>query len=381
MSLCDGKEHWGTLGIQVPGGVFIGGSFRGPFAGHATWARGEPIIVSKQCSCRSLIGTQEPLLDVEKPCREWHGLPATSGRIYNERESTTLTKLIGIWDGVVHDKERPTVTVVIPALNEARNLPHVAARMPADIDEIVFVDGNSVDGTVDVARDLWPGAHILRQTRKGKGNALACGFEAATGDIVVMIDADGSTDPQEIPRYVAALTSGADFAKGSRFIQGGGSEDITRVRRLGNAFLNMLVNVLFGTMYTDLCYGYNAFWRRCLDTMRLPDTTTRVPQWGDGFEVETVVNVRVAASGLEIAEVCSFERSRIHGVSNLNAITDGLRVLRTIVQEYRFVQSARSASDAQTAVAKLTKTPQINPTVTHDLAATKTFVAAIEATA
>ncbi|MCP9275277.1 glycosyltransferase family 2 protein [Mycolicibacterium arenosum] len=251
-----------------------------------------------------------------------------------------MTKLVGIWDGVPHDTTRPSVTVVVPALNEARNLPHVAARMPVDVDELVFVDGGSVDGTADVARALWPAAKHLRQTRRGKGNALACGFAAATGDIVVMLDADGSTDPQEIPRYVAALTSGADFAKGSRFIQGGGSSDITRFRRVGNAALNKLVNVLFGTKYTDLCYGYNAFWRRHVIEMRLPDVETQTPQWGDGFEIETLVNVRVAASGLKIAEVCSFESSRIHGVSNLNAVSDGLRVLRTIKQEYAYARAS-----------------------------------------
>jgi glycosyltransferase involved in cell wall biosynthesis len=251
-----------------------------------------------------------------------------------KKELTVVTKLVGIWDGVPHDFDRPRVTVVIPAMNEAKNLPHVAARMPTDIDEIVFVDGNSVDDTVSVARRLWPNGKHLVQTRRGKGNALACGFEAATGDIVVMIDADGSTDPLEIPRYVAALVSGADFAKGSRFIQGGGSADITKFRRLGNWGLNTIVNVLFRTRYTDLCYGYNAFWRRCTDVMSLPDTGTDEPQWGDGFEIETMINVRVAVSDLRIAEVCSYEANRLHGVSNLNAIRDGTRVLRTIRREF-----------------------------------------------
>jgi glycosyltransferase involved in cell wall biosynthesis len=250
-----------------------------------------------------------------------------------------MARLVSIWDGMPRDVKRPRVSVLIPALNEARNLPHVAARMPTDIDEIVFVNGNSVDDTAEVARELWPDAVHVSQTRKGKGNALVCGIQAASGDIIVMIDADGSTDPLEIPRYVAALVSGADFAKGSRFIQGGGSADITHVRRWGNKSLNMLVNILFATNYSDLCYGYNAFWRHCLDTMRLPDVGHADPQWGDGFEIETLINVRVAASELKIAEVCSYESNRIHGSSNLNAVRDGLRVLRTIWRE--FVQARR----------------------------------------
>ncbi|CAN5178558.1 N/A [soil metagenome] len=229
---------------------------------------------------------------------------------------------------------RPTVSVIIPALNEARNLPHVAERMPADVDEIVVVDGGSKDDTVAVAEMLWPDAIHIRQTRRGKGNALTCGFEAATGDIIVAIDADGSTDPAEIPRFVATLLAGADFAKGSRFIKGGGSNDITKIRRAGNWGLNTLVNVLFTTAYTDLCYGYNAFWRRCLDVIDLPDTQPLDAQWGDGFEIETMVNVRAVARGLTIAEVHSHEANRIHGESNLNAVRDGLRVLRTIVSEF-----------------------------------------------
>jgi glycosyltransferase involved in cell wall biosynthesis len=109
---------------------------------------------------------------------------------------------------------QPRVTVVIPTLNEARNLEHVFAALPTGLHEVILVDGHSVDGTPDVARRLLPDVRVINQTRKGKGNALACGFAAATGDIIVMIDADGSTDPAEIPRFVEALTSGADFAKG-----------------------------------------------------------------------------------------------------------------------------------------------------------------------
>ncbi|MGH3321239.1 MAG: glycosyltransferase family 2 protein [Streptosporangiaceae bacterium] len=161
------------------------------------------------------------------------------------------------------------VTVVIPALNEARNLPHVFARLPADVFEVILVDGGSVDATVDVARALRPDVTIVQQSRTGKGNALACGFASSHGDIVVALDADGSTDPAEIPRYVAALQRGADYVKGSRFVEGGGSADITRLRRLGNGGLTAMVNTLFRTHYTDLCYGYNAFWRRHLPALRL----------------------------------------------------------------------------------------------------------------
>jgi hypothetical protein len=216
------------------------------------------------------------------------------------------------------------VSVVIPALNEAENLPHVFDRLPTGLHEVILVDGNSTDDTVAVARRLLPDVRIISQTGRGKGNALATGFDACTGDIIVMLDADGSTDPAEIPRFVAALYNGADYVKGSRFAQGGGSADITGVRRVGNRALNAIVNALYGTSYTDLCYGYNAFWTPCLSFMRVDC---------DGFEVETLINVRIAKAGLVIHEVPSCEQVRLYGVSNLNAVRDGVRVLSTIVTE------------------------------------------------
>ncbi|MGA5299021.1 glycosyltransferase family 2 protein [Nucisporomicrobium flavum] len=233
----------------------------------------------------------------------------------------------------------PTVSVVIPTLNEERNLPHVFAKLPDGIDEVIVVDGGSVDRTVEVARSLRPDVVIVQQTRTGKGNALACGFAACTGDIIVMIDADGSTDPAEIPLFVSQLAGGADFVKGSRFSHGGHSHDITKLRKLGNDGLNLVVNVLFGTQFTDLCYGYNAFWRRVVPVLDLPDTTLPRPTdgsklWGDGFEIETMINIRAAADGMRVGEVGSIEHARIHGQSNLNTFRDGFRVLRTIFSEY-----------------------------------------------
>jgi diguanylate cyclase (GGDEF)-like protein len=219
----------------------------------------------------------------------------------------------------------PRLSIVIPTLNEAINLPHIFAALPDGLHEVIVVDGASTDDTVGVAQMLRPDVRIVSQDRRGKGNALSCGFLAATGDVIVMLDADGSADPSEIPRFLAALQAGADFAKGSRFLDGGGgSADITRLRRFGNLILNGLVNTLYGTRYTDLCYGYNAFWRHCLPVLDVDC---------DGFEVETMINCRIARAGLTVAEVPSFESARINGHSNLHVVSDGARVLRTLVRE------------------------------------------------
>jgi glycosyltransferase involved in cell wall biosynthesis len=218
----------------------------------------------------------------------------------------------------------PRVTVVIPAWNEAENLPRVLDRLPAGVHEVIIVDGCSEDGTADVARLHRKGVRVISRPPRGKGDALRAGFEAATGDIIVMLDADGSTDPQEIPRFVDALLNGADFVKGSRFLKEAGSDDLTPIRRLGAAALTGAVNMLFGTGYTDLCYGYNAFWR---------DALAAIPMTATGFEVETLMNIRAATGGLVVAEVPSIERERYTGESHLRVVRDGLRVLRTIIRE------------------------------------------------
>ncbi len=243
----------------------------------------------------------------------------------------------------------PTVSVVVPTRNEARNLeivlPAIAAVRPT-VHEIIVVDGDSTDGTVETAQRVLPWVRVIKQTRKGKGNAMACGFAAATGDVMVMFDADGSADPAEIPAFVSALIAGADFAKGSRFTTGGGSDDITLLRRSGNAGLNGVANALFGTSYTDLCYGYNAFWSDLLPLLELPPIDAPAPQdgmlWGDGFEIETVLNCRVAAAGLKITEVPSIERQRVFGDTNLRTFADGARVLRTLLAEHRRADRRKS---------------------------------------
>jgi glycosyltransferase involved in cell wall biosynthesis len=231
--------------------------------------------------------------------------------------------------------KRASISVIIPARNEALNIGFVLDGLPENIDEVILVDGNSVDDTIAVSREAYPGIVVVHQSRRGKGNALAAGFAAATCDYIVMIDADGSMDPKEIPSFIDALDAGAKYAKGSRFAPGGGSDDISRTRDIGNRCLNGITNVLFRTRFSDLCYGYNAFHRDCVAAFALPDAhDTSVPAyWGDGFEIETLINVRVAKNKLAIAEVPSFEYQRRNGESNLRTFRDGTRVLATILRE------------------------------------------------
>ena len=219
----------------------------------------------------------------------------------------------------------PRVSVVIPALNEALNLPYVLPRIPDSVHEVLVVDGHSTDGTLELAKRLRTDVRIVSQPGHGKANALWSGVTASTGDIVVLMDADGSTDPAEIPAFVGALMAGADFAKGSRFLQGGGTEDMTPVRRAGNLALLAVVRTLYGSRYSDFNYGYNAFWRRAAGCLRFDRA--------EGFQIEAAMTIRALRAGLRVAEVPSYEYSRLHGASHLHALADGWRVLTLIVRE------------------------------------------------
>jgi glycosyltransferase involved in cell wall biosynthesis len=219
----------------------------------------------------------------------------------------------------------PKVSVVIPTLNEATNLPYVLPKVPDWVHEIVIVDGRSTDGTVEVAKRLRPDARIVMERRRGKGAALHAGFSQATGDVIVILDADGSMNPEEMILLVGALMAGADFVKGSRFIEGGGSSDLSMFRTLGNWALTTVVRYFYGCRFSDLCYGYLAFWSRSLPLL---DSEC------DGFEIEAKLCVRALLNRLKVTEVASWEAKRVNGESNLHAVPDGWRVLKTILGEW-----------------------------------------------
>jgi glycosyltransferase involved in cell wall biosynthesis len=220
--------------------------------------------------------------------------------------------------------ENVTVSVIIPTLNEAGNLPYVLNTVPTWVNDVVVVDGRSKDDTERVARVLRPDLQIVQQQRPGKGAAIRAGLEVAKGDILIVMDADGSMNGAEIAAFRDALLNGADYVKGSRFAPGGGSVDITKMRRFGDRGICLLIRLLFGAHFTDGTYGFKGLWRDCLEAIPI-DT--------DGFEVELLIDIRAHRASLKTVEVPCFETMRIHGNSNLNAFKDGLRCFRVIVRE------------------------------------------------
>jgi len=219
---------------------------------------------------------------------------------------------------------RVRVSAIIPALNEEDSLPFVLAAIPKWVDEVIVIDGHSTDDTVGVAKRSGERVRVIPQEGKGKGGALRTGYWAATGDIIVALDADGSTDPTEIGAFVRRLRDGADYVKGSRFLQGAATIDMTPLRHVGNWALVTLTNVLFRTRYTDITYGYNAVWSRHRDKLAL-----EIDDWSQ----ETISNIRVARSGLNVGEVVCFEHERIAGTAKLETFSAGWQILKAILRE------------------------------------------------
>ena len=236
---------------------------------------------------------------------------------------------------VTQPRERLTVSVVIPTLNEAGNIGTVLRQLRS-FEDIVLVDGFSEDGTIEIALTVRPDITALQRRPRGKGDALRAGFAAASGDVIVIMDADGSMDPGEVGVFMSVMELGFDLVKGSRLACGGGSHDLTTVRWLGNAALCKVANTLFHTHWTDLCYGYLAFRRSCLPRLALT---------ADGFDIESQILGHAALAGLRIAEVPSIEMPRRTGDSHLNARKDGTRILRAMLAA-RFAPRARRSAVA-----------------------------------
>ncbi|MCW4000692.1 MAG: glycosyltransferase family 2 protein [Candidatus Bathyarchaeota archaeon] len=218
------------------------------------------------------------------------------------------------------------IGVAIPAYNEEKNIGDVLTQLnQLGFTKILVIDGLSSDGTLKVAERN--GAKIVLQDGRGKGQAIrqVLSNNYLNTDALVLMDADGSMSPLEVPRYIEALRGGADVVKGSRFMSSGGSQDLTAIRRLGNTIMTASVNLLCGCQYSDLCYGFVAMNRKAV-------TVLGPILEANDFEIETEVFVKAHKLGLKVVEVPSFEYKRKSGKSNLKTFRDGYRIIRTILQ-------------------------------------------------
>jgi glycosyltransferase involved in cell wall biosynthesis len=229
---------------------------------------------------------------------------------------------------------RPSASLIIPALNEASNLPHVLSHVPEFVDELIVVDGASTDGTVGVARSLVPWATVLIQEGRGKGGAIRAGLREAKGDWVFLMDADGSHSMAELGALADGLSRGFDVVHGSRFLPGGGSEDLTFVRRVGNRALTAATNTVHRSRYTDVCYGLMGMQRHVAKSLRIEC---------DDIVVEAEILCRVADLGYSVLEVPSFEGRRLSGSSHFNGFVIGVKNA-AIILKTQFEQRSGSVA-------------------------------------
>jgi hypothetical protein len=266
-------------------------------------------------------------------------IPQVTGNSHFKPDAVSFLRSLSEYEQQTERVHLSRVSLLIPALNEAQNITLLLNSISKNVPEIrdIIVVDRSVDETAQVARGL--GARVIIQDGVGKGDALRQAFASKfDGDIVVTIDADGSNRTQEIPRLVEAILNGADIAKGSRFMEGGGSTDLSLIRRIGNYVFVSLVNLIWPGNYTDLCYGFLAIRKDALMTLT-PHLDSKY------FEIETEICIEARKLGLKVVEVPSIELKRVYGASKLRGVHDSFRIMRTIFHELVLTAQRRIFGD------------------------------------
>jgi len=215
------------------------------------------------------------------------------------------------------------VSAVIITLNEVGSIGRVLEEIPRDcVDEIVVVDGRSSDGTAELVRKL--GYNVIVQKEKGYGTAFMEGARHATGDVLVLMNGDGSMDPKEIPKFLDQVKKGYKVVFGSRYAKGARSADDTIITYVGNKIFTFLTNFLCGVGISDCLFMYVVVRKDVLESLGMRS-------WSFEFCIE--FPIKVHKKKYKFAQVPCFERKRFCGTKKVNAFFDGLRILWVIIRE------------------------------------------------
>jgi glycosyltransferase involved in cell wall biosynthesis len=218
-----------------------------------------------------------------------------------------------------------TISVIIPARNEAEALPAVLKELPMDLlHEVIVVDGQSTDGTINVVRNLnIDKVRVVSQMGRGFGMGNLTGLRMATGDLITIFDADGSFDPKALPLLKAEIDKGNDFVFCSRYMRGSGSDDDTIIRLIGNKIFTFLLRIMFGVRLSDALFYYSMGKREVYNWLDLKSRD---------FSLCIEVPVKVHRMGFKYTQIPMRERPRLAGVSKVHAALDGIRILKTILK-------------------------------------------------
>jgi len=214
------------------------------------------------------------------------------------------------------------VSIIIPALNESESIRKVLEEIPKGIaDEIIVSDGHSTDGTQSIAREM--GCRVIEQKGKGFGAGVDSGIKEAKGDVVVVVNADGSQNPRDIPRLLEKIKEGYDLVLASRYLPGSGSDDDTILHYFGNKIFTLLCNKCYGVGVSDSLYFFLSAKKKVFDTLKLRSHNS-------GYCIELLIKAHRA--GFRITEIPSFERKRMGGKAKVNAFRNGFQILLTLLK-------------------------------------------------
>ncbi len=225
--------------------------------------------------------------------------------------------------------ENAKITAVIPIKNESATIKDVITGVKPFADELLVVDGHSTDTSRDVAETL--GARVILDHGKGKGDGIRVGIQEASGDILVFIDADGSHDPNDIPRLVQPILDGkSDMVIGSR-MTGGSDElhgDISRfIRMTGSHVLLLMINYRWNVRLTDCQNGFRAI---------KTDVARKINLQEDLHTIEEEMVMKCLKHGYVVSEVPSHEYERKYGTSTLNLTRTWYKFVWCIFKHYFF---------------------------------------------